>query len=337
WGDVVGLMGEWWRVAGVGGSGVEMFGGKPDEEFPPDVQPQLVNVAAPRAPKIAPDSPSTTTVTKDAPSATTITSLSQTSPPDTSVDGSENTTTTSGSESFRNSVTNEFDSEASSSGTINVNPTQQNNPPLEYTQKWTKDHPLENVIRDLNRSVSTRRQLKTDVMWCFFNKFLENVEPNNFKEAVQYPCWIDTIQPEEFVDPDLPTHVYKLKKALYGLKQAIRAWYDKLSKFLMSTGFSKGMVDPMLFTRKTCKHILLILKKYGLESSASVDTPMVEKMKLDEDRQGKLVDPTCFRKMVGSLMYLSARRPDIVFTVCMCARYQAKPIKKQLHAIKWIF
>ncbi|GJU88873.1 retrotransposon protein, putative, ty1-copia subclass [Tanacetum coccineum] len=107
-------------------------------------------------------------------------------------------------------------------------------------------------------------------------------------------------QPEGFVDPDQPNHVYKLKKALYGLKQAARAWYDKLSR-------------------------------------TSVDTPMVEKMKLDEDRQGKLVDPTCFHEMVGSLMYLSASRPDIVFIVCMCARYQAKPTKKHLHAIKWIF
>nr|GEZ02734.1 hypothetical protein [Tanacetum cinerariifolium] len=143
----------------------------------------------------------------------------------------------------------------------------------------------------------------------------------------------------------------------------------------MSTGFSKGMVDPTLFTRKTGKHILLvqiyiddiiftstnpqscetfskemsstfkmsmmgqmsiflglqvsqnsrgifinqskyaieILKKYRLESSASIDTPMVEKMKLDEDRQGKLVDPIRFHGMVGSLMYLSASRPNIVF------------------------
>ncbi|GKE30377.1 hypothetical protein Tco_1445761 [Tanacetum coccineum] len=64
---------------------------------------------------------------------------------------------------------------------------------------------------------------------------------------------------------------------------------------------------------------------------------MVEKMKLDEDRQGKLVNPTCFRGMVGSLMYLSTSRPDIVFAVCMCARYQAKPTEKHLHAIKRIF
>ncbi|GJR25144.1 hypothetical protein Tco_0973671 [Tanacetum coccineum] len=85
------------------------------------------------------------------------------------------------------------------------------------------------------------------------------------------------------------------------------------------------------------KYALEILKKYGLDSSTSIDTPMVEKMKLDEDRQGELVDPTRFRRMVGSLMYLSASRPDIVFAMCMCTRYQAKPIEKHLHAIKRIF
>nr|GEX12927.1 retrovirus-related Pol polyprotein from transposon TNT 1-94 [Tanacetum cinerariifolium] len=64
-------------------------------------------------------------------------------------------------------------------------------------------------------------------------------------------------QPEGFVDPDHPTHVYRLKKALYGLKQAPRAWYDTLSRFLLNNNFSKGAVDPTLFTRKTSKHILL--------------------------------------------------------------------------------
>ncbi|GJR44984.1 retrovirus-related pol polyprotein from transposon TNT 1-94 [Tanacetum coccineum] len=65
-------------------------------------------------------------------------------------------------------------------------------------------------------------------------------------------------QPEGFVDPDHPTHVYRLKKALYGLKQAPRAWYDTLSWFLLDNKFSKGAVDQTLFTQKTCKHILLV-------------------------------------------------------------------------------
>ncbi|GJY96817.1 retrovirus-related pol polyprotein from transposon TNT 1-94, partial [Tanacetum coccineum] len=58
-------------------------------------------------------------------------------------------------------------------------------------------------------------------------------------------------QPEGFVDPDRPHHVYRLKKALYVLKQAPRVWYDTLSKFLLAQGFSKGVVDPTLFIRKT--------------------------------------------------------------------------------------
>nr|GEZ51189.1 retrovirus-related Pol polyprotein from transposon TNT 1-94 [Tanacetum cinerariifolium] len=64
--------------------------------------------------------------------------------------------------------------------------------------------------------------------------------------------------PEGFVDPDHPTHVYRLKKALYGLKQAPRAWYDTLSRVLLDNDFSKGAVNPTLFTRKTSKHILLV-------------------------------------------------------------------------------
>ncbi|GKC31973.1 retrovirus-related pol polyprotein from transposon TNT 1-94, partial [Tanacetum coccineum] len=63
-------------------------------------------------------------------------------------------------------------------------------------------------------------------------------------------------QQEGFVDQDNPSHVYKLKKALYGLKQAPRAWYDMLSSFLISQHFSKGAVDPTLFTRKARNDLL---------------------------------------------------------------------------------
>nr|GEV96048.1 retrovirus-related Pol polyprotein from transposon TNT 1-94 [Tanacetum cinerariifolium] len=189
-------------------------------------------------------------------------------------------------------------------------------------------------------------------------------------------------QVEGFVDPDHLTRVYRLKKALYGLKQAPRARYDTLSRFLLDNDFSKGAVDPTLFTRKIGKHILLgqiyvddiiftstdpnacdmfsnemslkfqmsmmgkmsfflglqvsqspggifinqskfsleILKKFGMDSCDSVDTPIVDQLKLDEDLLGILVDQTRFHSMVGSLMYHTASRPDIVFVVCMCAR-----------------
>ncbi|GJZ73460.1 retrovirus-related pol polyprotein from transposon TNT 1-94 [Tanacetum coccineum] len=158
-------------------------------------------------------------------------------------------------------------------------------------------------------------------------------------------------------------NVYKLKKALYGLKQAPRAWYDMLSSFLISQHFYKGAVDPTLFTKKAGNDLLLIsfflglqisqsprgiflnqskyaseiIKKYGLLTSDSVDTPMVEKNKLDEDLQGTPVDATLYRGMIGSLMYLTSSRPDLIYAVCLCARYQAKPTKKHLNAVKRIF
>nr|GEW61189.1 retrovirus-related Pol polyprotein from transposon TNT 1-94 [Tanacetum cinerariifolium] len=65
-------------------------------------------------------------------------------------------------------------------------------------------------------------------------------------------------QPDRFVDPDNPNHMYKLKKALYGLKQAPRTWYDMLSSFLISQDFSKGSIDPTLFIRRDGKELLLV-------------------------------------------------------------------------------
>ncbi|GKA28222.1 retrovirus-related pol polyprotein from transposon TNT 1-94 [Tanacetum coccineum] len=125
-------------------------------------------------------------------------------------------------------------------------------------------------------------------------------------------------QPEGFFDQDNPSHVYKLKKALYGLKQAPRVCYDMLSSFLLSQHFSKGAVDPTLFTRKAGNDLLLF-KMSMMGQIDSVDTPMVEKSKLDEDLQGKPVDATLHRGMIESLMYLTSSRPDLIYAVCLCA------------------
>ncbi|GKG01519.1 retrovirus-related pol polyprotein from transposon TNT 1-94, partial [Tanacetum coccineum] len=65
-------------------------------------------------------------------------------------------------------------------------------------------------------------------------------------------------QPDGFVEPYHPDKVYRLKKALYGLKQAPREWYDELSNFLESEGFSKGSIDPTLFITKHGEGILLV-------------------------------------------------------------------------------
>ncbi|GJY63455.1 retrovirus-related pol polyprotein from transposon TNT 1-94 [Tanacetum coccineum] len=189
-------------------------------------------------------------------------------------------------------------------------------------------------------------------------------------------------QPEGFFYQDNLSHVYKLKKALYDLKQAPRAWYDMLSSFLISQDFSKGAVDPTLFTQKAGNDLLLvqiyvddiifastntalcnefanlmtikfkmsmmgqmlfflglqisqsprgiflnqskyaskIIKKYGLLTSDSVDTPMVEKNKLDEDLQGTPVDATLYRGMIGSLMYMTSTYADADHVGCQDTR-----------------
>ncbi|GJW87351.1 retrovirus-related pol polyprotein from transposon TNT 1-94 [Tanacetum coccineum] len=106
----------------------------------------------------------------------------------------------------------------------------------------------------------------------------------------------------------------------------------KLSFFL---GLQISQSPRSIFLNQS-KFDLEIIKKYGMETSDPVDTPMVEKSKLDADSQGKEVDPTRYRGMIGSLMYLTANPPDLQFVVCMCARYQAKPTEKHIHVVKRI-
>ncbi|GKC48931.1 hypothetical protein Tco_1071676 [Tanacetum coccineum] len=73
------------------------------------------------------------------------------------------------------------------------------------------------------------------------------------------------------------------------------------------------------------------------ESCDPVDTPMVEKSKLDEDKEEKAVDPSHYRGMISTLLYLTASRLDLQFAICMCTRYQARPTEKYLNAVKRIF
>nr|GFA74199.1 hypothetical protein [Tanacetum cinerariifolium] len=147
-------------------------------------------------------------------------------------------------------------------------------------------------------------------------------------------------QPDGFVDPDHPKKVYRLRKALYGLKQAPREWYDELSTFLTSKGFTKGLqIDqsPSGIFINQAKYTLEILHKHGMDKGQSIGTPMAMKPKLDADLSGNPVDQTDYRSKIGSLMYLTSSKPDIVQAVCFCARYQFRPTKKHLKEVKRIF
>ncbi|GJU46044.1 retrovirus-related pol polyprotein from transposon TNT 1-94 [Tanacetum coccineum] len=216
---------------------------------------------------------------------------------------------------FLNVFAPEPSSEASSSRDLSSAESPYVTQTLHHLGKWSKDHPLDNIIGNSSRSVSTRKQHATDALWCLYNsiykvkldeygdvlknkarlvaKGYRQEEGIDFEESFTPVARIEAIrifianaasknmtiyqmdvkttflngelkeevyvgQLEGLVDPDHPTHVYRLKNAFYCLKQAPRAWYDTLSQSLLDNNFSKGAVDPTLFTRKTGKHILLV-------------------------------------------------------------------------------
>ncbi|GKC12604.1 retrovirus-related pol polyprotein from transposon TNT 1-94 [Tanacetum coccineum] len=105
-------------------------------------------------------------------------------------------------------------------------------------------------------------------------------------------------QLEGFIDPNRPNHVYRLKKELYGLKHASRAWYDTLSKFLLAQGFSKGVNPRGIFINQS-KYANEILKNFDLLKSDHVDTPMMERTKLDEDLLRIPVDQTRYQGSIN--------------------------------------
>nr|GEV26001.1 retrovirus-related Pol polyprotein from transposon TNT 1-94 [Tanacetum cinerariifolium] len=109
-----------------------------------------------------------------------------------------------------------------------------------------------------------------------------------------------------------------------------------MGKILSFLGLQISQSPRGIFINQS-KYALESLKKYGFDSCDPVDTPTVEKSKLDEDKEGKVVDLSYYRSMIGTLLYLTASRPDLQFAICMFSRYQARPTEKHLHAVKRIF
>ncbi|GJT35422.1 putative ribonuclease H-like domain-containing protein [Tanacetum coccineum] len=167
-------------------------------------------------------------------------------------------------------------------------------------------------------------------------------------------------QPPGFEDPDFPDRVYKVEKALYGLHQAPRAWYETLSTYLLDNGFQRGKIDKTLFIKRhkgeltfflglqvqqkkdgifisQDKYVVEILKKFWFIEVKTTSTPIETQKHLLKDDDGEEVDVHIYRSMIGSLMYLTSSRPDIMFAVCACARYQVNPKVSHLHVVKRIF
>nr|CAE01974.2 OSJNBb0051N19.3 [Oryza sativa Japonica Group] len=174
---------------------------------------------------------------------------------------------------------------------------------------------------------------------------VKNVFLNGFIQEEVY-----VKQPPGFENPDFPNHVFKLSKSLYGLKQAPRAWYDRLKNFLLSKGFTMGKVDKTLFVLKHGDNQLFVQIYvdniiFGCSTDALV-VDFAETMRrefemsmmavLDPDEDGEAIDQKEYRSMIGSLLYLTASRPDIQFAVCLCARFQASPRGSHRQTVKRI-
>nr|KYP32018.1 Retrovirus-related Pol polyprotein from transposon TNT 1-94 [Cajanus cajan] len=203
-------------------------------------------------------------------------------------------------------------------------------------------------------------------------------------------------QPLGFESDLLPSHVFKLSKALYGLKKAPRAWYDKLSSFLISNNFIRGKINSTLFRKELNDDFIIVqiyvddiifgdtnenlcqefsklmhdefemsmmgelkfflrlqiiltdegikihqtkytkelLKKYKMEDAKPMKTPMHPSTTLVLEEDSSDVDNNMYRGMVGSLLYLTTSSPDIMFNVCVCARFRVRPKEVHLQAVK---
>ncbi|GKB94319.1 putative ribonuclease H-like domain-containing protein [Tanacetum coccineum] len=289
----------------------------------PEVIALIAEVVAP-GPAVSTSLPSSTTVDQDAPSPSNSQTTPETQSPvisnDVEEDNRDLDVAHMNNDPFFGIPIPKNDSEASSSSDIIPTVVHTATRNSEHVTKWTKDHPLENIIAELKRPVSTRLQLHEQALfsmqeelhdferlevwelvahpdkvmvitlkWIYKVKLDEmggilknkarfvargyhQEEGIDFEESFALVARLDVYvsQPDGFVDQDNPNHVYKLKKPLYGLKQAPRAC-------------------PRGIFLNQSKYALESLKKYGMESSNPVDTPMVEKSKLDEDTQGKVL------------------------------------------------
>nr|GEY43022.1 hypothetical protein [Tanacetum cinerariifolium] len=228
-------------------------------------------------------------------------------------------------------------------------------------------HPQSQILGDLQSPVQTRSTMqKSKFSESAFISYTSKVPSSmgKYKEEVY------VTQPKRFEDPYNPKHVYRVVKALYGLHQAPRAWHIILfqvyvddiifgstnkawcdefevlmkGKFEMSdmgelTFFLRLQVKQLsdgIFISQD-KYVKDMLKKFDMESVRTATTPYEVPKHKSKDEPDDAINVHLFRSMIGSLMYLTASRPDIMFAVSACSRHHVSPLTFHLNAVKKIF
>nr|GEX17516.1 hypothetical protein [Tanacetum cinerariifolium] len=220
----------------------------------------------------------------------------------------------------------------------------QHNP---FEHRWTKDHPLKQVIGNPLQSVRTRRQLESDAQMCMFALTVSRTEPKNIKESMAASGWIESMQEElhkfdrldvwELVDRPLCKNGYAQKEGIdfeesFALVARLEAvWlfivyvaHKSFTVYQMDvkTTFLYGPLKEEVYVNRPDGFVdpyhldkVYHLKKalYGLKQAprVCVGIPMATKH-LDADLNGTPIDQTKYRSMVGALMYLTSSRPDIM-------------------------
>nr|GEU38353.1 retrovirus-related Pol polyprotein from transposon TNT 1-94 [Tanacetum cinerariifolium] len=349
----------------------------------PSVYPPAFEVIAPLA-KVIPlehaestGSPSSTIVDQDAPSPSKSQTTHETQPPfiphDVEEDNHDIKVAHMGNDPLFGMPISEVASDQSlSTDSIHtvVHPDHQIS---QHNIKWTKDHPLENIIGQLARLIKAMQEelneferlevwelvprpdkvMVITLKWIYRVKLdeLGGILKNKARLVARGYRQEEGIDFEESFAPVTRLEDIRIFLAYAAHKNMIVYQMDVKTAFLngnlreemsmMGTisfflGLQISQSHRGIFINQS-KYALESLKKYGFECCDSVDTPMVEKSKLDEDNEGKAVDPSHYRGMIGTLLYPIASRPDLQFAICMCAWYQARPTKKHLHPVERIF
>ncbi|GJZ61840.1 retrovirus-related pol polyprotein from transposon TNT 1-94 [Tanacetum coccineum] len=194
------------------------------------------------------------------------------------------------------------------------------------------------------RPVSTRLQLHEQALFCYYDAFLTFVEPKTYKDALTQSCWIEAMKEElnEFEHLEVWDLVPQPDKGMViTLKWIYKVKLDELGGILknkarlVAHGYRQeegidfeesfapvARLEAIRIFLAFAAHMNMVVyqmdvktaflngnlreEKYGFDSCDPVDTPMVEKSKLDEDKEGKVVDPSHYRGMIGTLLYLTA-------------------------------